>query len=68
MRYSVSDYYAEGYHAAECKGPLSNGDSDKTRLSIAVLHSCLERIGATKLGIGDDESDCPINSDGQGDE
>lgn len=65
MGYSVSDYYAEGYHTAECKGPLSNRDSDKTRLSIAVLHGCLERIGTAKLGVCDDESDCPIDSDGE---
>jgi hypothetical protein len=43
--------------------PLRQRYRYQPRFTKAVLHSCLERIGATELGIYNDEADGPIDDD-----
>jgi hypothetical protein len=50
------------------QSPLSNGNGNQTRLSIAVLDGCLKGIGATKFRVCDNQADGPIDRDSQDDE
>jgi hypothetical protein len=48
--------------------PLCQRYCDQPRLSKAVLDRGLERVGAAKLRVYDDEADGPVDDDGQADE
>lgn len=50
------------------QGPLGNGNGNKAGFSKAMLDCCLEGIGTAELRICDDQTNGPINSDGQDDE
>jgi hypothetical protein len=61
----VANNDTERNHATERECPLCDRDSDQTGLAKAVLHGALERVRARQLAVDDNESDGPVDGDGQ---